>query len=86
MREYNPIPTTVLDKIKAHRPNYATMCSNYAALVAAGKTMQACQIGNAIANGYLNGETRLSAKETWLLGHHCPGTATGDNYYGYGKA
>ena len=52
---------------------------------AAGRTMQDCQIGNAIANGYLSGEACIPAKAVWHLSHHCLGTSTTDDYYGYGK-
>lgn len=85
MRHYNPIPDDVLDGIVAHRPEYGTMRDNYRTLLAAGRTMQACQIGNAIANGYLSGEACIPAKAVWHLGHHCLGTSTTDDYYGYGK-
>lgn len=78
IKNYNPIPDTVLDKISGHRPHLAEMCKNY-------KANHDIRIGNAIANAYLQGETRLSAMETWHLSHHCLGTRSYHDYCGYGK-
>lgn len=58
------IPETVLTKIVEHRPHLVTLAENLR-----GNPSLAVQIEKALANAYLNGETRLSAAETWSLSY-----------------
>ena len=84
MTTYNPIPESVLAVIEGARPSLAAMCRNYRAAMAAKRTMQACQIGKALADNYCNGEAAgLSGIEVWLLAHHCLGSRT--EHPGYGR-
>jgi hypothetical protein len=67
------IPQPVLDQIATHRPHLAGMVRNLRA-----NPSRAVQFEKPLADAYLQGETRLSALDTWKLSACC----TGDRYGG----
>lgn len=72
---YSSIPEPVIEKIIAHRPHLAGIARN---LAGAKFALLARQYEKALANGYLQGETRLSIAETWKLSSCCVGRRYGE--------
>lgn len=78
--KHNPIPVEVLAKISEHRPNLRPAIGRYAAMIQRGAPAGelSCQ-AKRIADVYLQGETRLTALETWWLSF-CVHGARGEGY------
>jgi hypothetical protein len=60
------IPDSVLDKIVAHRPHLAAIVANLRRF-----PERAIHFEKPLANGYLQGETKLTSMETWHLSFCC---------------
>ena len=69
MKREASIPQDVLDKIIAHRPHLAGIAANIPHIPA--------QAEKALADAYLNGESRLSVIETAALAACCVGKPYG---------
>lgn len=66
------IPETILDQITEHAPQFVPMVQNLRAGL-----VPAVQAEKAIADGYLELASPITARETWDLSYCCRGLAYG---------
>jgi hypothetical protein len=71
------IPTSVIEKIVAHRPHLKKIADNIPVL--------GCQAEKVLADNYLAGETRLTVMETLYLSCCCVGAEYGEGYHEFEK-